>query len=54
MRNRRGWFDNFLDSLHQTGKPVMFRSIPKQTRKRKQDDNVAQGQVEDEYAYFFQ
>eukprot|EP01086_Lenisia_limosa_P013375 TRINITY_DN4245_c0_g1_i1.p1 TRINITY_DN4245_c0_g1~~TRINITY_DN4245_c0_g1_i1.p1 ORF type:complete len:498 (-),score=136.81 TRINITY_DN4245_c0_g1_i1:219-1712(-) len=37
-----------------TGKPVMFRSIPKQTRKRKQDDNVAQGQVEDEYAYFFQ
>ena len=40
-------------SLLQTGKPLMFRSEPPQTRRKHQDADKKQDKEEEELKYFF-
>ena len=39
--------------LFQTGKPLMFRSEPPQTRRKQQDADKKQDKEEEELKYFF-
>jgi len=47
-------FNKFLFLfLLQTGKPLMFRSEPPQTRRKQQDADKKQDKEEEELRYFF-
>ena len=44
---------NMFVLLFQTGKPLMFRSEPPQTRRKQQDADKKQDKEEEELKYFF-
>ena len=46
-------FNMLFMLLFQTGKPLMFRSEPPQTRRKQQDADKKQDKEEEELKYFF-